>query len=100
MAELCGHAGTRFTEAVYRHQLRPVLLNGAVAMDRIFDTDARLRGIDTQLDTHMKSGAAIHQWIAAPELVDHTWQNPNHIPAAHGTIVTVVPVRRRAVAGT
>jgi hypothetical protein len=26
------------TEAVYRHQLRPVLLDGAVAMDQIFDT--------------------------------------------------------------
>ncbi len=37
IAELCGHAGTRVTEAVYRHQLRPVLLNGAIAMDRIFD---------------------------------------------------------------
>src|SRR5262249_2067594 len=35
IADLCGHAGTRVTEAVYRHQLRPVLLNGAVAMDRI-----------------------------------------------------------------
>jgi integrase len=39
IAELCGHAGTRVTEAVYRHQLRPVLLNGAVAMDRIFNTE-------------------------------------------------------------
>jgi integrase len=40
IAELCGHAGTRVTEAVDRHQLRPVLLNGAVAMDRIFAGDA------------------------------------------------------------
>jgi integrase len=36
IADLCGHAGTTVTETVYRHQLRPVLLNGAVAMDRIF----------------------------------------------------------------
>lgn len=36
IAELCGHAGTRVTEAVYRHQLRPVLLGGAIAMDQIF----------------------------------------------------------------
>lgn len=43
-AELCGHAGTRVTEAVYRHQLRPVLLNGATAMDRIFDADAHRAG--------------------------------------------------------
>jgi integrase len=39
IADLCGHAGTRVTEAVYRHQLRPVLLNGATAMDRIFRVD-------------------------------------------------------------
>jgi integrase len=39
IAELCGHSGTRVTESVYRHQLRPVLLNGAVAMDRIFAVD-------------------------------------------------------------
>jgi integrase len=36
IADLCGHAGTTVTEKVYRHQLRPVLLTGAVAMDRIF----------------------------------------------------------------
>ncbi|WP_426505414.1 site-specific integrase [Dactylosporangium sp. McL0621] len=36
IADLCGHSGTTVTETVYRHQLRPVLLNGAVAMDRIF----------------------------------------------------------------
>ena len=36
IADLCGHAGTTVTESVYRHQLRPVLLSGAVAMDRIF----------------------------------------------------------------
>ena len=39
IADLMGHAGTRVTEAVYRHQLRPVLLGGAVAMDQIFDPD-------------------------------------------------------------
>lgn len=36
IARLCGHVGTAVTETVYRHQLRPVLVNGAVAMDRIF----------------------------------------------------------------
>ncbi len=36
IADLCGHAGTSVTEKVYRHQLRPVLLRGAIAMDRIF----------------------------------------------------------------
>jgi hypothetical protein len=36
IADLCGPSGTFITESVYRHQLRPVPLNGAVAMDRIF----------------------------------------------------------------
>lgn len=36
IADLCGHSGTTVTEKVYRHQLRPVLLSGAIAMDRIF----------------------------------------------------------------
>jgi integrase len=40
IADLCGHSGTTVTESVYRHQLRPVLLNGAVAMDRIFAPEA------------------------------------------------------------
>ncbi|WP_326564250.1 site-specific integrase [Micromonospora peucetia] len=40
IADLCGHSGTTVTETVYRHQLRPVLLGGAVAMDRIFDAEA------------------------------------------------------------
>ena len=36
IADLVGHAGTTITEKVYRHQLRPALVNAAVAMDRIF----------------------------------------------------------------
>jgi integrase len=36
IADLCGHPGTSVTERVYRHQLRPVLLTNAAAMDRIF----------------------------------------------------------------
>jgi integrase len=36
IADLCGHATPSVTGAVYRHQVRPVLLTGAVAMDRIF----------------------------------------------------------------
>lgn len=35
--------GTRVTEAVYRHQLRPVLLDGAVAMYRLFGDDKATR---------------------------------------------------------
>jgi integrase len=40
IADLCGHAGTSVTEAVYRHELRPVLLKGAMVMDRIFPASA------------------------------------------------------------
>jgi integrase len=40
IADLCGHSGTSVTEKVYRHQLRPVLLTRAAAMDRIFVLDA------------------------------------------------------------
>ncbi|GAB3003573.1 site-specific integrase [Amycolatopsis acidiphila] len=36
IARLCGHSGTAVTEQVYRHQIRPVILEGATAMDRIF----------------------------------------------------------------
>lgn len=39
IADLCGHSGTTVTESVYRHQLRPVLLGGAVTMDRIFGAE-------------------------------------------------------------
>ncbi|MEU5671341.1 site-specific integrase [Micromonospora sp. NPDC047753] len=41
IADLCGHSGTSVTEKVYRHQLRPILLTGAAAMDRIFGEDTR-----------------------------------------------------------
>ncbi|HEX8510536.1 MAG TPA: site-specific integrase [Propionibacteriaceae bacterium] len=37
IARLVGHAGTSVTEAVYRHELRPVLQSGASVMDRLFD---------------------------------------------------------------
>lgn len=50
IADLCGHAGTTVTEKVYRHQLRPVLLNGAVAMDQIFATpDSADAGPETEV---------------------------------------------------
>ena len=43
IALLVGHSGTATTETVYRKQIRPVLIEGADAMDRIFrapDPDA------------------------------------------------------------
>jgi hypothetical protein len=36
ISRLVGHSGTTTTETIYRKQLRPVLLEGAGAMDRIF----------------------------------------------------------------
>jgi len=36
IARLVGHSGTSVTELVYRHQIRPVLEDGATAMDEIF----------------------------------------------------------------
>ncbi|MFC4949033.1 site-specific integrase [Pseudonocardia sp. GCM10023141] len=38
IARLLGHSGTTVTERVYRHQLRPVLEEGADSMDALFPT--------------------------------------------------------------
>jgi len=38
IARLVGHSGTAVTEVVYRKQIRPVIEQGATAMDRIFPT--------------------------------------------------------------
>jgi hypothetical protein len=35
IARLVGHAGTNVTETVYRHQIRPVIEDGATAMDQL-----------------------------------------------------------------
>jgi integrase len=36
IARLVGHSSTHVTETVYRHEIRPALTEGAVAMDKIF----------------------------------------------------------------
>jgi hypothetical protein len=36
IAPLVGHSGTQVTEKVYRRQIRPVIQDGAQAMDLIF----------------------------------------------------------------
>ncbi|HET6499339.1 MAG TPA: hypothetical protein VFG87_01125 [Amycolatopsis sp.] len=33
----CGHSGTAVTEQVYRHQIRPVMVEAATVMDDIFE---------------------------------------------------------------
>lgn len=38
IADLVGHASSRTTETVYRHQLRPVIQTGASVMDGLFPT--------------------------------------------------------------
>jgi len=43
IADLVSHAGgTRVTEQVYRHQLRPVLTEGAEVMDRVLKPKRRV----------------------------------------------------------
>jgi integrase len=41
IARLVGHSGTAVTETVYRKQIRPVMVEGATAMDRIFPDRAK-----------------------------------------------------------
>lgn len=36
ISRLVGHSSTAVTELVYRKQIRPVIEDGAVAMDRLF----------------------------------------------------------------
>jgi integrase len=36
IARLAGHASSRTTETIYRHELRPVITTGADVMDKIF----------------------------------------------------------------
>ena len=36
ISRLVGHSGTSVTEEVYRHQIRPVIQDGATVMDQIF----------------------------------------------------------------
>jgi integrase len=36
IARLVGHSSTNITETVYRHQIRPILLEAARAMDDLF----------------------------------------------------------------
>ncbi|MFI6181181.1 tyrosine recombinase XerC [Nonomuraea sp. NPDC051191] len=38
ISRLVGHSNTVVTETVYRHQIRPVIMQGAAAMDKIFGT--------------------------------------------------------------
>jgi integrase len=41
IARLCGHSGTAVTETIYRHQIKPIIDQDTVAMDRIFSFRSR-----------------------------------------------------------
>lgn len=55
IARLVGHRGTIVTEAVYRKQLRPVITEGAEAMDRIFAVEDLQKHPGTPTDVDPKS---------------------------------------------
>ena len=63
IARLVGHRGTVVTEAVYRKQLRPVITEGAEAMDRIFGQ--RRTRIGRQAS---RSGSIVTQLVTQPEI--------------------------------
>jgi integrase len=55
IARLVGHTSTAVTETVYRQQIRPVIMEGAEAMDRI------LRGSDPGSERVVTHLASIHR---------------------------------------
>lgn len=59
IVEIVGHAGTTVTEKVYRHQLRPVLLTGAIAMDDIFKAEESDAGAVARRRTPVVAGVAV-----------------------------------------
>ena len=74
IARLVGHSGTTTTEAVYRKQIRPVLIEGADAMDRIFPAviDEIRRGPDQRSllpmptnDSPAAFGSTVHGFVCA-----------------------------------
>ncbi len=47
ISKLVGHSGTTVTEEVYRHQIRPVIIEGAEVMDRLFSRNSPEAGEPT-----------------------------------------------------
>src|SRR6266581_2879483 len=44
IADAVGHASTRTTEVVYRHQLRPVTRTAAIALGPLFESRGKING--------------------------------------------------------
>ncbi|MGI8457472.1 MAG: site-specific integrase [Propionibacteriaceae bacterium] len=61
IARLVGHAGTSVTEAVYRHELRPVLQTGAVVLDRLFSAPKSGSGVTPSVTPAPSSAAPPEQ---------------------------------------
>lgn len=56
ISRLVGHSGTSVTELVYRHQIRPVIQTGAIAMDQLFGGQA---ADDSHSDSHSVTEEAL-----------------------------------------
>ena len=77
IAPLVGHAGTSVTEKVYRHQLRPVLLTGAVVMDRILRAGQQVRRQAVSQAGHGKGH--VHRWDMASDLGGRYWDRTSDL---------------------
>jgi integrase len=62
IARLAGHANSRTTEVVYRHQLRPVMEEGAEAMDRLHRS-----GLTSLLAEHGRTVGELRQVMLAAD---------------------------------
>ena len=60
ISRLVGHVDTATTETVYRHQIRPVISDGATVMDRIFPEDRE--PLVTRLVTQGPRPGSISTW--------------------------------------
>jgi hypothetical protein len=76
IARLAGHTSSRTTEIVYRHQLRPFMENGALAMDQLF-APHRLRSSATERMI-MRSLGCLLGGRSSPEIA------ANGTPRRHG----------------
>ena len=89
ISRLVGHSGTTVTELIYRKQIRPVLDDGATAMDRIFNrpqavvtqycdgTSACHEGLSPERPQHTVPVPAADRGVASPRCDHATGQSPS-----------------------